>query len=223
MVLVAGIDEAGRGCVLGPLVIAMAGTERGMIPKLIEAGVKDSKKLSPRSRSRIAVRIRRITSVLETKRMSAGRIDELRGKGINLNEIEAMLIGSILVKHRRGIFYVDSVDKDCERFKAMILRHAPGFKGVLIVKNYLDESNPLVSAASIIAKVERDKAVKSLLRKAGLPECSGYSSDPETIRLLEQFIRSGSGGGIVRRSWSTVGRMRVYLSQKDLSRSFSIR
>jgi len=218
MVLIAGVDEAGRGCVIGPLVIAAVGVEEKTVPRLVEAGVKDSKRLSPRSRVRIASSIRRIARVVETRRVSASRIDSLRAKGVSLNEIEAMLIGSILSKHRRGVFYVDSVDRDCERFRMMMLRHAPGFKGVLIVRNYLDESNPMVGAASIIAKVERDRAVKSLLGKAGLPECSGYSSDPRTVRIVEQLIQSGSKTRMVRRSWSTVGRIRASLNQDSLSR-----
>jgi ribonuclease HII len=100
----------------------------------------------------------------------------------------------------------------------MILRHAPGFRGTLIVGNYLDESNPMVGAASIIAKVERDRAVKSLLRKAGLPECSGYSSDPRTVRIVEQLLQFGSRESMMRRSWSTVRRIRTRLSQDSLSR-----
>ncbi|MEM3958177.1 MAG: ribonuclease HII [Thermoproteota archaeon] len=218
MVLIAGVDEAGRGCVIGPLVIAAVGVEEKSVQRLVEAGVKDSKRLSPRSRVQIASSIRRIARVVETRRLSASRIDGLRARGVSLNEIEAMLVGSILSKHRRGVFYVDSVDSNCERFRMMMLRHAPGFKGVLIVRNYLDESNPMVGAASIIAKVERDRAVKSLLRKAGLPECSGYSSDPRTVRIVEQLLQSGSKTSMLRRSWSTVGRIGARLSQDSLKR-----
>lgn len=218
MVLIAGVDEAGRGCVIGPLVIAAVGVEEKSVQRLVEAGVKDSKRLSPRSRVQIASSIRRIARVVETRRLSASRIDGLRARGVSMNEIEAMLVGSILSKHRRGVFYVDSVDRDCERFRMMMLRHAPGFKGVLIVRNYLDESNPMVGAASIIAKVERDRAVKSLLRKAGLPECSGYSSDPRTVRIVEQLLQSGSKTSMLRRSWSTVGRIGARLSQDSLKR-----
>ncbi|MEM3660104.1 MAG: ribonuclease HII [Thermoproteota archaeon] len=218
MVLIAGVDEAGRGCVIGPIVIAAVGVEEKSVQRLVEAGVKDSKRLSPRSRVQIASSIRRIARVVETRRVSASRIDGLRARGVSLNEIEAMLVGSILSKHRRGVFYVDSVDRNCERFRMMMLRHAPGFKGVLIVRNYLDESNPMVGAASIIAKVERDRAVKSLLRKAGLPECSGYSSDPRTVRIVEQLLQSGSKTSMLRRSWSTVGRIGARLSQNSLKR-----
>jgi ribonuclease HII len=76
----------------------------------------------------------------------------------------------------------------------------------------------MVGAASIIAKVERDRAVKSLLRKAGLPECSGYSSDPRTVRIVEQLLQFGSRESMMRRSWSTVRRIRTRLSQDSLSR-----
>ncbi|NHV98721.1 MAG: ribonuclease HII [Thaumarchaeota archaeon] len=218
MVLITGVDEAGRGCVIGPLVIAAVGVEDRAVQRLVEAGVKDSKRLSPRSRIRIASSIRRIAQLVETRRVSASRIDRLRARGVSLNEIEAMLIGSILSKHRRGVFYVDSVDKNCERFRMMMLSHAPGFKGILIVRNYLDESNPMVGAASIIAKVERDRAVQNLLRKAGLPGCSGYSSDPRTISIIEQLLRSNSKISMLRRSWSTVGRVGASLNQDSLKR-----
>lgn len=218
MVLICGVDEAGRGCIIGPLVIAMTGVEEKRVPRLVEEGVKDSKKLTPRKRVLVASSIRRIARVVEVRRISASRIDRLRGRGMNLNEIEAMLIGSIMGKQRYGTIYVDSVDRDCERFRAMILKYASGFKGRLIVRNYLDESNPMVGAASIIAKVERDKAVKNLLRRAGLPECSGYLGDSDTVKLVEQLLRSGSGKNLLRNSWSTVGRLRACLNQDSLSR-----
>jgi len=218
MVLVAGVDEAGRGCVIGPMVVAMAGVEEKMIPRLVEEGVKDSKMLSPSRRLVIASRVRMVSEVVEVRSVSASRIDGLRRRGVSLNEIEAMLIGSMLVKHRRGTFYVDSVDRDCSRFRRMILEHAPGFRGRLVVKNYLDESNPLVGAASIIAKVERDKAVEKILRKAGLPRCSGYPGDPKTLRVIEQLLSSGLEKGFLRMSWSTVQRIRARTSQSSLKR-----
>ncbi|MEM1557750.1 MAG: ribonuclease HII [Thermoproteota archaeon] len=218
MVLVAGIDEAGRGCVIGPLVVAMASLEDRMIPHLIEVGVKDSKMLTPNKRALIALKVRKISRVIEVRRISAKRIDRLRKKGISLNEIEAMLIGSIITKHHHCTFYIDSVDRDCSRFRRMILRHAPGFKGELVVRNYLDESNPLVGAASIIAKVERDRAVERILKKAGLPECSGYPGDPQTIRVVEQLLSSGGGKGFLRMSWHTVRKLSIRLSQDKLSR-----
>ncbi|MEM3712402.1 MAG: ribonuclease HII [Thermoproteota archaeon] len=218
MVLIAGIDEAGRGCVIGPLVVAMAGVEDKMIPLLVEAGVKDSKMLSPRRRLLIASSIRKISKVVEVRRISANRIDELRKKGVSLNEIEAMLIGSILAKHRYGTFYVDSVDRNCSRFRNTILRYATGFKGELIVKNYLDESNPLVSAASIVAKVERDRAIERILKEVELPKCSGYPGDSKTIRVVEQLLNSGSGRGFIRMSWNTVRRISTRLNQDKLSK-----
>lgn len=218
MVFLAGIDEAGRGCVIGPLVVAMAGFEDKMVPSLIEAGVKDSKMLSPGKRLALASNIRKISNVVEVRRISANRIDKLRKDGVSLNEIEAMLIGSILSKHRHGTFYVDSVDRNCNRFKSIILEYAPGFKGELIVRNHLDESNPLVSAASIIAKVERDRAVERILRKAELPKCSGYPGDFRTIRVVEQLLNSECGKGFIRMSWNTVHRISRRLNQEKLSK-----
>ncbi|MGQ9595787.1 MAG: ribonuclease HII [Thermoproteota archaeon] len=218
MVLVAGIDEAGRGCVIGPLVIVAAGLDDRRISKFVEAGAKDSKKLTTRRRILIASRIRRVARFVEMRRISARRIDGLRNRGLSLNEIEAMLIGSIVRKHGRGTFYVDSVDRNCERFRMMILKYVPGFRGKLIVRNYLDESNPLVGAASVIAKVERDRAVRKLLKEAGLPECSGYPGDSKTPKLIEQLLRSNSGNGILRMSWSTVEIMKSSLKQDRLTR-----
>lgn len=218
MVLVAGIDEAGRGCVIGPLVVAMASLEDKMVPRLIEAGVKDSKMLTPRRRALIALKIRKVSKAVKVRRISASRIDGLRKKGMSLNEIEAMLIGSIVVRHSRCTFYIDSVDRDCNRFRRMILRNAPGFKGELVVRNYLDESNPLVGAASIIAKVERDKAVERILKRAGLPKCSGYPGDPQTMRVVEQLLSSSGGKGLLRMSWHTVRKLKMQLNQDKLSR-----
>ncbi|MGQ9478804.1 MAG: ribonuclease HII [Thermoproteota archaeon] len=216
MTLVMGVDEAGRGCVIGPLVVAMAGVDSKDVTRLLKIGVRDSKKLTPAGRLRVASDIRRVASLIRVRRISASNIDRLRGRGVSLNEIEAMLIGSI-VSGQRGVLYVDSVDRNCERFRRMILKHTRGFSGRLVVRNYLDESNPIVGAASIVAKVERDRAVRRILRKAGLPECSGYSGDPDTIRLLKEVTASGSGVGFIRRSWSTVARIRAELEQSKIS------
>lgn len=197
--LEAGIDEAGRGPVIGPMVIAIVGWSNSEAEGI---GVKDSKQLTPSGRSRL---YRLIVSKAPCVRhivVEPGEIDEYVNRGL-LNELEANKM-SELIKSCSGItrVYVDSPDPDPNRFKGFI-----NVKGVeLIVLNHADETIPLVSAASIVAKVIRDTIINKLKETYG-DFGSGYPSDPRTISALRKWINNGTLPPIVRRSWRTVRRM----------------
>jgi ribonuclease HII len=99
-----------------------------------------------------------------------------------------------------NIAYVDASDVLEERFKQHI-QECLTFKVEIVSEHKADRTYPVVSAASIIAKVERDKAIAELASKYGDLGC-GYPTDPETLRFLQQCLeRRGEYPDFVRKSW----------------------
>jgi len=207
--LVAGADEAGRGAVIGPMVVAAVLFREEDLPNLVSMGVRDSKKLTPAGRVRVLERVMRLvvrTSVLE---LHPARIDRAVGvserlRGLNLLEAEGF--AKVLKELRPDVAYVDSPDPDAERFGRLVMSKLP--PGIAVFsENKADERIPVVAAASILAKVRRDGAIRVLRGMYG-DFGSGYPSDPRTVRFLRDWVRKRGGlPRIARRSWSTSRRM----------------
>jgi ribonuclease HII len=201
--LVAGVDDAGRGSVIGPLVIAGVLMKEEDLPKLTQLGVKDSKLLSPRRRETLAAEIKQIAQKCTVIKLSSEEIDKVVQTGRKLhrlNRLEAQAMAKIIEKLKPDKAYVDASDVLEERFKQHILECLP-FKIEIISEHKADRTYPIVSAASIIAKVERDKEIAELTGKYGDLGC-GYPSDPKTIRFLQQCLEKlGEYPDFVRKSW----------------------
>ena len=206
--LIAGIDEAGRGPVLGPLVISCVWAEEDAIIKLTELGVDDSKKLSAKRREALAELIREYSSAVNTIVITPEQINSFMDKGVNLNEIEALhMIDSL----RWGPFakqvYVDAADVKPDRLATRFRTVFPRSK--FIVEHKADHHYTIVGAASIIAKTTRDKLIKDLQSKLGIDFGSGYPSDPKTRSFLkEYFLETGSFPNIARTHWKTLDKIR---------------
>lgn len=214
--MIAGTDEAGRGPVFGPMVLCGAMFKQETLQELKEAGVKDSKLLSPQRRSTLAKLIENKAIKLEIVELPAAKIDELRlVKKINLNEVEAMTFAQILDRLKPALAYVDSADPNPKMFEQRILRHMKA-RPKLIVENYADRKYLAVSAASIIAKVRRDERIAELCQRYG-NFGSGYSSDPRTIAFLERWVQKhGKLPEFARRSWETAQRIEERAKQQKL-------
>jgi ribonuclease HII len=201
--LVAGVDDAGRGSVIGPLVIAGVLISKEELPKLIQLGVKDSKLLSPHRRETLEPEIKRVVQMYSAVKISPKEIDEVVEKGIKLhklNRLEAQVMAKVLETLKPDVAYVDASDVLEERFKQHILECLP-FKIEVISEHKADRKYPIVSAASIIAKVERDREIAELASRYG-DFGSGYPSDPRTISFLQQCLeKQGEYPNFVRRSW----------------------
>ncbi len=196
----AGIDEAGKGCVIGPLVIA--GVACDCEGRLAEIGVKDSKKLSQKRREELAVKIREIGRV-EVVKIPAERLDELMGSK-TINEILKEFYAEIIRKLQPELAYVDSPDVIPERLS----KELENLTGITVVAEHkADEKYPLVAAASIIAKVEREKEIEMLKAKFG-DFGSGYASDPRTRDFLKDMISQGKIPSFVRKRWKTVSNLK---------------
>jgi len=194
---VAGIDEAGKGPVLGPMIVCGVACDEERIEALERLGVKDSKKLKPEKRRELAEEIRRICEVQIIK-VSPKEIDRE-----NVNDILRRSYVRIIKALDPDIAIVDSPDVKPERLKEFLERETGK---EVISKHKADEEFVIVSAASIVAKVERDSEIERLKEKYG-DFGSGYASDPKTLKALRDWIRSGTLPPIVRRRWKTVERL----------------
>jgi len=209
--LVAGVDDAGRGCVIGPLVIAGVMMKEEELPKLIELGVKDSKLLTPRRREMLAIEIKKTVQKHSIIKLSPKEIDKIVQTGRklhNLNWLEAQTMAKVIETLKPEIAYVDASDVLEDRFKQQILESLP-FKVRIVSEHKADRKYPIVSAASIIAKVERDKEIAEL-RKVYGDFGSGYPTDPKTMNFLRQCLEKfGEYPDFVRQSWKPAKRTKI--------------
>lgn len=213
--MIAGVDEAGRGCVLGSLVICAYACEDGAEPELKRRGVKDSKLLAPETRERLAAELRK--DAFEISVITATEITErMRGK-TSLNELEAMHASALLHKlnARVGLsrVVVDSPDPVPRKFEARLRKYFDHEFDILCA-NKADRDYPVVGAASIIAKSEREKELdklKALVKKQGIMDDlgSGYSHDAVTIAFLEKHSQEPFLQEFIRHEWSTAKRFKA--------------
>jgi ribonuclease HII len=209
--VICGVDEAGKGSVLGPMVIAAVAVPSE--DALDDLGVKDSKLLSPKERERLYTLIRKRCKVA-TVRLDALDVDAVRAD-MTLNAAVARAHAQAINKLSPSCAYVDACDVNCFRYAEMVKSHLDR-DCEIVSEHHADEKFPVVSAASIIAKVTRDRAIVTLSKKYG-DIGSGYPSDPVTIRFLNLWIdEHRTPPPIARKSWKTVSAILARKSQKSL-------
>jgi len=201
--LIAGIDEAGRGCVIGPLVIAGVLMKQENLPALAQLGVKDSKLLTAKKRETLAPEIIRLSENHAILKLEPSRIDKAvqsQRRLHKLNRLEAETMGHIVTALRPEKVYVDAADVMEQRF-ARHIQEATAFKTCIISEHKADRNYPIVSAASIIAKVTRDKEVATLREEYG-DFGTGYLTDQKTAHFLTEWLKAHSEyPDCVRKSW----------------------
>ncbi len=214
---IAGLDEAGRGPVFGPMVLCGVKFDELELNELKAAGVKDSKLLSPRRRETLARTITERASGLEIVELSPAEIDEFRLlKKINLNELEAKTFAQIINRLKPKSAYLDSPDPNPKLFEQRVLKYIKS-KPKLVIENFADRKYVIVAAASIVAKVRRDQRIAKLRERYG-DFGSGYTSDPRTIAFLERWVRErGKLPEFARKSWKTAQRIENEEKQKKLT------
>lgn len=200
-----GVDEAGRGPVLGPLVVCGISIPASDEEVLKRIGVRDSKKCTPAQREKMAKEILKVAKC-EYVVVQADEIDVLREE-FSLNVLEAKVFATLIGILRPTIAYVDSADTDEEEFKRNIMKELD-FDVKVVSEHRADETFPVVSAASILAKVRRDKEIRKIEEAIGEPIGSGYPADPVTIAFLERWIREkDQPPPHTRKSWKTARRI----------------
>ena len=201
--LVAGVDEAGRGCVIGPLVVAGVLIKAENLPLLSDLGVKDSKLLTPKKREALYPEIISLAEKYHTIKVLPYQIDLVveRARRLHkLNRLEAQTMAIIIEDLKPDEVYVDAADTVENRFGNHI-QECLKIKTRIISKHKADRIYPVVSAASVIAKVERDREIASLKLEYG-EFGSGYMADEKTLVFLKHLLeKDGKYPDFVRKSW----------------------
>jgi ribonuclease HII len=206
---VCGVDEAGRGSMLGPLVVAGISISKSKVNLLKKQGVRDSKKLSPVTRERLYKKIIQIVDDHYIVKISPRIIDKSVSNH-SLNHLEAKYMAKVISKLSPSTAFVDSCDVNSKRFGKEISKLTSNTK----IRSYhhADSKFITVSAASILAKVSRDRAITRLSKKHDIG--SGYPSDPKTKVFVKKSIRRNQNLTFLRKSWKPV---KILMKKRKLS------
>ncbi len=202
MVLVCGIDEAGKGPILGPLVMAGILTDEDGEKELKKLGVKDSKLLTAEQRTGMFNKIISIVKSCKVIQISPAEIDaSVRAlDGMNLNWLEAKKAAEIINALNPGRAIVDCPSPNIKAYKSFLVKLLVNKKIDSVCEHKADVNHVSVSAASVIAKVTRDSEIEKLKELVGDDFGSGYLHDPKTIDFFEKYFDTYPD--IFRKSWT---------------------
>ena len=197
---ICGVDDAGRGSMIGPMVIAGISIEKKNIPKLRKLGVRDSKKLSHKKRDLLYKQIVKLVDDYHVIRIPPRTIDKYVFEH-NLNHLEAKKMAEVISNLNPDLSYVDSCDVNAARFGREISDLSK--KSKVKSYHYADSRFVVVSAASIIAKVSRDRSIMRLNKTTNLG--SGYPSDKKSVNYVKKVVSSKKSlPTSIRKSWKPV-------------------
>ncbi|HEY3274198.1 MAG TPA: ribonuclease HII [Methanocella sp.] len=200
--MVMGVDEAGRGPVIGPLVVCGAYIDQRALSSIESMGLKDSKKLSPKKREAFDAELKEILDY-ELIILTPEAIDARVGSEENLNVLEVNCFAEAIRKAKPAMVYVDACDVNAERFGYNI-RQQLDFDLEIVSCHEADDKYPIVSAASIIAKVHRDALIAGISEQLGEDVGSGYPMDPVTREFLKNYYKKNKClPDCARKSWKT--------------------
>ena len=210
--MICGVDEAGKGPVIGPLVVAAVKVKNA---KDIEnIGVKDSKQLTPNKRKELAEIIKsEFDYAVEI--IEAEVVDQYRRRN-KLNELNREAFERLISKLNPNVAYVDAADVNEQRFGSQIKNSLTNENDTdVIAMHKADAKIDVVAAASIIAKETREKEIKKMKDEIG-DFGSGYPSDEKTIKFLKSFFAdNGKWPTGTRKSWKTLERIRPVKTLED--------
>lgn len=197
--------------------MVVAGVAARSADVFADLGVKDSKTLSPAERERLfpLIKKRCRTAIVI---LPADEIDRVR-REMTMNAIVARAHAQVIEKTHPATAYVDACDVNPLRYAETVKSHLAA-PCEIVSEHHADDTYPIVSAASIIAKVTRDREIEKLSKKYG-DIGSGYPSDPVTIAYLSAYIDEHRvPPPIARRSWKTVSALLGKKSQSSLAAFF---
>lgn len=221
MTLHLGIDEAGRGPIIGPMCFSgvLVDDKQEKILKML--GVKDSKLLTPQKREFLAIQIKKNVIASAVLIVSPKEIDKSLAEKVNLNQLEAKKVAEIInilsKKFDKANVVVDCPSTNITAWRAYLLGYIKNpEKIVLKCEHNADKNHVSVGAASILAKVTRDSEIEKIKEKIDIDLGSGYPSDPTTIEFLKKYSLKFKDSGIFRKSWQTWKDLHPTKEQKKL-------
>jgi ribonuclease HII len=213
-----GIEEAGRGPVIGPLVMAGVKINEEDIIKLKEMGVKDSKLLTPIMRESLFPKIKQIVMDYKIIILSAQDVDDaLNNPIINLNWLEALTSIKIIDYLNPDKAILDCPSNNIGAYENYVKERIKNKNIKILAEHKADLNHTVVAAASILAKVTRDKEIENLKKEFNVDFGSGYPSDPKTKQFLEKNFEKYN---FFRKTWSSYKRVAKNKSQKALDNFF---
>lgn len=209
-----GIDEAGRGPVIGPMVIAGVQLDKDSEAKLKALGVRDSKRIAPKKREVLAKEIRKLAKKVEVVVVTAKQIDELM-QLMTLNQIELNAMVKIMNEIGDVDIFLD-LPSNGPGFMRELRSKLKVMDANVVAEHKADDKYVVVGAASIIAKTTRDRLVREIEEKHGTLG-SGYPADERTVNFLKKYLKEhGDLPDFVRHSWSTTQKLLGKKKQKGL-------
>ncbi len=229
--LLIGIDDAGRGPVIGPMILAGVLVNQETEKEFVKLGVRDSKSLLPKKREKLAEEIKLKSIAYHAVVIPVREIDGKDNDNLNLNQREAVAAAQIINKLSKNAKLEKQSEKSNEKIKVIIdcpsvniqswKNYLEGFvmgkaNLTIICEHKADINHVVVSAASIIAKSTREFEVKKIKKELGVDFGSGYSADPVTRRFIYDSYDKYKDKGIFRESWDTIKKHKSRKSQKKL-------
>lgn len=219
--LILGIDDSGRGPVIGPMILAGCLITDETEKELKRLGVRDSKQLTRKRRAFLEAIIKEKAEAFFVVKAQAGEIDGKNHDGINLNDLEAHMSAQIINEINKGFakmkVVIDCPSTNRTAWTETVKIHIDNLSNLEIsCEHKADINHVAVSAASILAKEEREREMNILKGKYGEAIGSGYASDPKTKKFLKKNIKKLDDHGIFRKSWSTWKKAHSDSNQKKL-------
>lgn len=209
---------------LGPLVISLVSISKGKESRLSKIGVRDSKLLTRRKREFLYDEIASLAEEVRVYKITSGDINRAMTGGVSLNGLEALnfarLIDSLKTQPKK--IFLDSPDVIDYKFgirvclfskRTMTVNDSKGISNpgasnedviTLISEHKADSRYPVVSGASIIAKVVRDDEIDAIIEETGIDIGSGYPSDSKTIQAIKDNLSDEKLGNYIRNRWKTM-------------------
>jgi len=212
---ICGIDEAGRGCVIGPLVICGAMVDEEKQENLKNMGVKDSKLLTQLKRERLFDDLQEVVKY-EIIIINPSEIDSyvLSETGDNLNWLEAQKSAEIINRLQPEKAILDCPSQNTKAYKEYVTERLLHKKLDIKAEHKADFNYPIVAAASILAKVTRDAELAKIKKDVGEDFGSGYMADPKTAAFLKKNWNKYPS--IFRQSWAPYQALQKGGAQKKL-------
>jgi ribonuclease HII len=220
--LVLGIDDAGRGPIIGPMILAGVLLEEKDEQKLRNLGVKDSKQVIQSKRIILAEEIKRTAVSYYTVAIHANEIDGRESAGLNLNKLEAVKMAAIVnqlnkTKEKIKVF-IDCPSTNIKKWQEYLEGYVENTENLeFFVEHKADVHHVSCSAASILAKVTREEEVEKIKQRIGKDFGSGYPSDPVTKKFIEEHGKEYKKEGIIRETWATWQNQKTKKSQASLN------
>jgi len=212
---ICGIDEAGKGCVIGPLILCGAMIAKDKQESLKDLGVRDSKLLTPLKRERLAEilpkHVKYQIIVLSPQEIDKN-VDSTSGENLNWLEANKSVELINILNPEKAV--LDSPSPNLKAYKSFVEERLLHKKIDLEVIHKAESKYPIVAAASILAKVTRDAEIKKIKEHVGEDFGSGYMADPKTKAFLEKAWNEHPE--IFRHSWAPYKKIVALKRQQKL-------